>query len=43
MEKELRMLEEGPQVEIGLDSHKAIFKKYPNGKHQAFMAYMDSG
>ena len=32
METELRILEEGPQVEIHLDAFKATLKKYQTGK-----------
>ena len=41
VEKELRILEEGPMVEIHLEELKTRLKIYQNGKPQALMAYTD--
>ena len=43
MEKELQEFEEGPNAKLHLHSHRATLKKYQIGKHQAMMAFMDSG
>ena len=43
MKKELQGLEKDPEVDIHLDSLRAKSRKYQIGKHQAMIAYMDSG
>ena len=43
MEKEWQILEEGPKVEIHLNSLKATLKKYQTGKLYDLMANTDSG
>ena len=43
MEKGLQILEQGPKVEILLNSQKALLKKYRTGHLQALLAYIDFG
>ena len=43
IEKELEEPKEGLKMKMLLDSLRATLKKYQIGKHQAMMAYMDSG
>ena len=43
MENKLIILDEGPQVEIHLDSLRATLKIYQTWKHKILMEYMDTG
>ena len=42
MKKELQRLEEGPKVNIHVDSIRATLKRHQIGKRQAMMACMDT-